>query len=212
MSALTGTLEAAGAPVAGAFVLAAAIDGDAVLAVSATGDDGRFALDVEPGRARLVARAGAGEAVGVAARTVDVPPPGPVALALDDHAPLHPVTVRVEGDVPPELDVQLAPRRIDGVDDDALSLLHVPVGGADRPMLVSRPAARPVELRMQAGGWLIYAAHDTLFDARGADTPARSWRVARAVLDSGEELAPAVVGFALEVAGPLTVTLHMICR
>jgi hypothetical protein len=110
------------------------------------------------------------------------------------------VAIRAVGDVPPELEVQLAPQRIDDV-----ALLF-----GDDPMLVRRPP--PLRLRVQAGTWLIHAAHETIFDARDAGAPAFSWRVERAVLDDGSELAGAVVGHALEVARPLTVTLHIVRR
>jgi hypothetical protein len=196
VSTLSGTLRADGAPVAGATVVAAA--GDAILASGVTGEDGGFALEADAPCVRLFARAGAGEAVGVAAR--DVEPPATVALALEDVAPLHDVTVLAAGDVPPELEVQLAPQRIAGVE-----LLF----GED-PMLVRRPP--PLRLRLQAGNWLVYAAHETTFDARDAGAPAFAWRVERAVLDDGTELEPAVVGHALEVARPLTVTLHVVRR
>jgi hypothetical protein len=196
VSAVAGTLQADGAPVAGATVVAAA--GDAVLASALTGEDGGFALDVDAARVRLFARAGAGDVAGVAAREVE--PPATVRLALEDHAPLHDVTVLAVGDVPPELDVQLAPQRIAGID-----LLF-----GDDPVLVRRPP--PLRLRLQAGSWLVYAAHETVFDARDAGAPAFAWRVERAVLDDGTELPDAVVGHALEVARALTVTLHVVRR
>jgi hypothetical protein len=215
MSELTGFLRAEGAPVPDATVLAAEPGGDAALAASRTGPDGAFSLDVPGDRARIFAKAGAGEAVGLASRIVDLPAAEPVQLALEDHAPLHEVTLVAQGDVPPELDVQLTPRRIEGLDDEALSLLHAAVDGASEPMLVKRPigAQGPVALRMQAGSWILYAALDDApdtTDALRADLQHFKWRVERVTLDGGEELGPAVIGFALEVDRPLTVTLHVV--
>lgn len=214
MSALTGTLRAGGAPAADAVVLAAEPDGGSVLAATTTGADGGFVLDGLAGPVRVFAKAGAGEAVGLAARMVDVPASGPLSMALEDHAPLHPVTVIAEGEVPPELDLQLTPRAIEGLDEAALALLHAPVDGVSEPMLVRRPIgeARRVALQMQTGSWILYSALDSAPDALGADMPHLAWRVTRATLESGEELGAAVIGYALEVAGPLTVTLHVTRR
>jgi hypothetical protein len=212
MGELAGTLSAGREPIAGAVVLAAELGGAVALASTRTDDDGRFSLAVPDGILRVFARAGAGEAVGVATRTVEAPAEGALALDLEHHAPLHPVSVVAEGDVPPELDLQLTPERIHGVEREALALLHATVPGVTHPMLVTRPfgPARRVDLRMQAGGWILYSAYDLAPDARGAGSRHLAWRVERAAIEGGAELPPAVIGHALEVDGPLTVILRIV--
>jgi hypothetical protein len=211
MSRLSGTVQAEGAPVAGAAVLAAAMHEELILASAQTGDDGGFALEFDAARVRLLARAGAGEAVGLAFGIVDdASASHSVTLRLEDHAPLHPVTFLAEGDIPPELDLQLTPREIRGLDEDAISLFHAPVDGATQPMLVQRPLGETPQLRMQAGSWILYSALDSAPDALGANSKHVMWRIASATLESGEELEPAVIGYRLEVSGALTVRLRVV--
>lgn len=209
MSRLSGTVEADGAPVAGATVVAAPPDEDTAVASARTGEDGGFALDLNASRVRLLARAGAGDAVGLAFGVADVPAPEPVSLELGAHAPLHPITFVVEGSPPPELDLQLTPTRIDGLDDAAIALLHTPVEGGE-PMLVRRPLRDGMELRMQAGSWILYAAYDSAPDALGLNSKHVVWRIGKASVDGGDELAPAVIGYRLDVTGPLTVRLQVV--
>jgi hypothetical protein len=196
MSALTGTVHAGGRPAAQATVLAAG-------ASTRTGADGAFTLELpdDVDRTDVLARVGAGDALGLAARTVDLPAREPVALALEDHAPLHPVTVLAEGDVPDELQLQLSPRRIEGIENAAGPMLAVIPFGAERR----------IERALQAGRWLLFAAHESAPDARGMDTHHLAWEVERAT-SGGEELARGVVGHEVEIAGPVTVTLHVRVR
>jgi hypothetical protein len=212
MGELSGTLRAGREAVAGAVVLAAEPGATDALASTRTAEDGAFSLSVPDGMLRVFARAGAGVAVGVATRTVEAPAEGRLDLDLEDHAALHPVSIVAEGDVPPELDLQLTPERIDGVDRDALALLHATVPGVTRPMLVTRPfgPARRVDLRMQGGSWILYSAYDLAPDARGAGSRHLAWRVERAEAEGGAELPPAAIGHALEVDRPLTVILRIV--
>jgi hypothetical protein len=210
MSRLSGTVEADGAPVAGATVVAAPPDEDTAVASARTGEDGGFALDLNASRVRLLARAGAGDAVGLAFGMSDVPAPEPIVLELGAHAPLHEITFVVEGSAPPELDLQLTPARIDGLDEAAIALLHVPVDGATEPMLVRRPLGEGLKLRMQAGSWILYAAYDSAPDALGLNSKHVMWRIGKASVDGGGELEPAVIGYRLDVTGPLTVRLQVV--
>lgn len=210
MSRLTGTVAADGAPVAAATVVAAPPDEDMALASARSDEDGGFALDVDASQVRLLARAGTGDAVGLAFASVDVPAAEPVALELGSHAPLHPINFVVEGSAPPELDLQLTPARIDGLDDAAMALLHVPIDGATEPMLVRRPLGEGLELRMQAGSWILYAAYDSAPDALGVNSKHVMWRIGKASVDGGGELQPAVIGYRLDVTGPLTVRLQVV--
>jgi hypothetical protein len=211
MSRLTGTVAADGAPLADATVVAAPPGEDTALAAARTGGDGGFALDVDAPQVRLLARAGAGDAVGLAYASVDLPAAEPVALELQAHAPLHPITFVVEGTAPPpELDLQLTPARIDGLDDAAMALLHVPVDGATQPMLVRRPLGEGLELRMQGGSWILYAAYDSAPDALGVNSKHVMWRIGKASVEGGGELEPAVIGYRLEVTEPLTVRLEVV--
>jgi hypothetical protein len=63
----------------------------------------------------------------------------------------------------------------------------------------------------RASRWLLFAAHESAPDARGIDSQHRAWEVERAT-SNGEELPRGVVGHEAEIAGPVTVTLHVRVR
>ena len=210
MSALAGTFSALGEPVVDAPILAAAPEGPPVLASTSTLPNGGFRLELPdpPGRVLLLAKA-RGAALGLATRSVDRDSPAPIELALEDHAPLHRLTVLADGDVPAELLLKLTPRRVAGIDEVALGLMYAPVDGVSESMLGVYPLGdtRRAEMHVQEGRWLLYAAHESAPDARGFGTRHLSWEVERATLATGEELERGVVGHELEVSGPTTVTL-----
>ena len=212
MSAITGIVKAGGRPAGGALVVAAEHGAREVLASARAGEGGEFRLDLP---------AGAGGPVGVLAR-VDGPalgvagviaaPGEQLALDLTDHGPLHPLTVIAAGDVPPELELQLTPRHVAGLDDDLLALMYAAVGGMTRTMLAVRPLRDPVNVAAQEGRWLLYAAYEAGADALGMDPVDASWEVERATTPAGEELTRGIVGHEIDVAGPTTVTLHVVRR
>ncbi|HET7487000.1 MAG TPA: hypothetical protein VFJ85_03670 [Acidimicrobiales bacterium] len=208
MTALAGRVSAGGAGVAGAVVAAFGPERPSPsLASAVTGADGRFALvvDGEVVGGLLLARCGLGP-VGLATA-----PAGPeVELALDGGPALHRLTVVAEGPAPPELDLQLTPRRIDGLDDEVVGLVHAPVDGEVHSMLAVLPLGGPgrVDVDVQGGRWLLYAAHESAPDALGADGRHVAWQVESATV-GGRPADRGFIGHEVEVTGPTTVTLHI---
>jgi len=202
-----------GAPQAGCQVLLADERARAVLAAAETGADGAWALPVPaaaPDDLLVFARC-RGAALGVAwARTAPGGPP--LELEMTDVAPTHELTVALEG-VPAGLapQIRLNPRELGTLDRALLRWVHAPVDDARSSALAGfSPADHRLRRRAQAGVWWLTA--QLLYESSG-QMPGRtlpdSWFAVAAHTDDGTALAPDRDGFALPLAGPVTVTLRL---
>jgi hypothetical protein len=198
---ISGRVVADGSPQPGAAVLA--LRGREVAGTATTDGDGAFALDADA--ADTVLAKARTQAIGVAC----VPAAPEMTL---DIGPLHLVTVDARGDVPDGFELQLVPRSLAGLTEAQLGLIHTPVDEMSESMLAARPlsAGMPLEVHLQEGVWLLYAALELGPDALGADMERRAWRVEHAALASGEPLEPGPAGHLLEVRGDVTVVLDVI--
>jgi hypothetical protein len=207
---ITGRVLHRGAPQAGCQVLAVDEAAGAVVADDETGADGRWRLDAE---GVLVVGRCRGDALGVVLAR-----PGAGADDLDLEitavAPTYPLSLRLEGRdmedwVTPR--VLLTPLGIADLDEGLLRWVHAPVRGMSSGALARfTPPDRRLERFVQAGRWWVGAEFERVPDVRAEGMPdAIRWTAVRARTSGGEELAPLKDGFALDVDGPIDVTITM---
>lgn len=201
---IKGIVTAGGRPSA-ATVLA--LDGSGrVTAATSSDDDGRFALDVAA--VRVVAKL-RGPAVGLVEVPLSVESAGSPAPLTVDLPTAHPVVLCAEGEVAPELMVQLIPQQLLGADVSRMGLL---VDGMSEVALATLPlSSGRLDLQLQAGRWVLYADGEAGADALGLDNlDPRRWLVERAVLADGTALPRGYVGHELLVEGACEVVLHLV--
>ncbi|MCW3064152.1 MAG: hypothetical protein JWN32_1324 [Solirubrobacterales bacterium] len=211
MARIDGQVLYDGAPQPGSHVLLVDLEAKEVLADASTGEDGRFALEAPraPARGLLLAKCTA-DALGVVAAEVDAERDGPVRLALDEHGPLWPLAVEIEGEGrPDELELTLAPHRLEAVREEWIAYLWAPVGGVVHGGFAARPIAGTTTVTVQAGTWSLAAQRLVAFAARSPEMePPTSWITVAAEVD-GRALPRARDGFEVDVSGPTTVRLRV---
>ncbi len=187
-----------GVPQEGCQVLLVDEPSRTVSASAETGADGRWALD---GEGTLVFARCRGEALGAVSA-----PAGSVDLEITDVAPTYALTVDVVG-LPDDLvpQIRLVPREIPGVD---LRWVRAAVDGARSSTLVAVTGRRLVR-SVQAGRWWVTAA--LLMEASGGLPLPDSWLPVAAEAEGGA-LEGDRDGFALDIHGPVTLTIRLEAR
>ena len=187
-----------GVPQEGCQVLLVDEPARTVSGATDTGADGHWVLD---GEGTLVFARCRGEALGVVAA-----PAGSVDLEITDVAPTYALTVAVVG-LPDDLvpQIRLVPREISGVD---LRWVRAAVDGARSSTLVAVTGRRLVR-SIQAGRWWVTAA--LLMEASGGMPLPDSWLPVAAEAEGGT-LEPDRDGFALDIHGPVTLTIRLEAR
>jgi hypothetical protein len=207
---LEGHVSHEGSPQPGAQVLLADPARQRLLARASSGADGRFALEVDepPASAVVLARC-TQDAIGLA--VADVEPGAELELALEERGPLWPLTVHVSGDeLPDELELTLLPLALDGLTEETLWLLWLPVDDVVHGGFAARPLPRGgLTLPVQAGSWLVSAQRLVAFAARAPGLePPSSWVTLGAEVDD-RPLERQPEGFLVDLHGPTTVTLDI---
>jgi hypothetical protein len=209
MTELRGRVSASGEPAAGAEVLA--LDGDALVAHTQAGDDGRFALEPAPAAGlRLLARCRQ-PAAGLAA--ADVPTQAEeIELRLEDVAPVWPVTYTVTGGLPenfPPPVLRLVPLALGTLPEAEVRWSMRPVGERAGSAYLSTPIG-PEGLRLQQGRWWFSAELVIASEPRAAgavDPP--PLRAIAAELADGSQLEAMRGGWVLPVEGPTSVAIRL---